>query len=58
MKETIGGTLIENGKLRELISKTGKCTQCLLGARNVRVKYVITTTTLKREQAKHAFNIF
>ena len=60
IKEIIGGTRIENGKVKKfsIPSITGKCTPCLSGARTLCCNQVLTTNTFMSQQTKRAFNIF
>ena len=60
LKEIIGGTLIENGKVKKfsISSRTGKFTPCLPGARTLCCNQVLTTNTFMSQQAKRKFNIF
>ena len=56
-KEIIGGTRIENGKVKKfsIPSRTGKCTPCLSGERTLCSNQVLTTNTLMSQQTKRTF---
>ena len=60
LKEIIGGTRIENGKVKKfrIPFRTGKCTPCLSGARTLCCNQVLTTNTFMSQQTKRTFNIF
>ena len=60
LKEIIGSTRIENGKVKKLNipSRTEKCTPCLSGTRTLCCNQVLTTNTFMSQQTKRTFNIF
>ena len=60
LKEIIGGTRIENGKVNKfnIPSRTEKCTPCLSGARTLCCNQVLTTNTVMSQHTKRTLIIF
>ena len=60
LKEIIAGTRIKDGIVKKfsIPSRTGKCTQCLSGARTLCCNQGLTTNTFMSQQTKRTFNIF
>ena len=60
LKEIIGSTRIENGKVKKLNipSRTEKCPPCLSGTRTLCFNQVLKTNTFMSQQTKLTFNIF
>ena len=60
LKEILGSTRIENGKVKKfnISSGKGKCTTCLSGTKTLCCNQVLTTNTLISQQARRTLNIF
>ena len=60
LKEILGSTRIENGKVKKfnISSGKGKCTTSLSGTKTLCCNQVLTTNTLISQQARRTFNIF
>ena len=60
LKEIIGGTHIENGKVKKfnIPPRAGKCAPCLSSTRTLSCNQVLTTNRFMSQQTKRTFNIF